>query len=150
MTRWLTTWEPLKELEELRRELDDWFFGFTRPQRGLRSMLSRSFTPAVDVIDKKDKIVIKAEVPGVDKKDMSISITDDEVTIKGEIKREEEVNEKDYYRCERVYGSFSRTIPIPTTIDKSQAKATYKDGILEIVLPKAESEKPKELKLEIE
>ncbi|MEO0074684.1 MAG: Hsp20/alpha crystallin family protein [candidate division WOR-3 bacterium] len=149
MKKWLTPWEPLKELEEIRREIDDIFE--MRPFRfGLKPLLARSFSPAIDIIDKKDKIVVKAEVPGVDKKDMTISISDDELVIKGEVKREQEVNEKDYYHSERFYGTFSRSIALPAMVDKSKAKASYKDGILEITLPKAESEKSKEVKLEIE
>lgn len=149
MKKWLTPWEPLKELEEIRREIDDIFE--MRPFRfGLKPLLARSFSPAIDIIDKKDKLVVKAEVPGVDKKDMTISISDDELVIKGEVKREQEVNEKDYYHSERFYGTFSRSIALPAMVDKSKAKASYKDGILEITLPKAESEKSKEVKLEIE
>ncbi|MBS4015394.1 MAG: Hsp20/alpha crystallin family protein, partial [Candidatus Latescibacteria bacterium] len=97
-----------------------------------------------------DHIIVRAEVPGVDKKNMTISISEDELTIKGEVKREHEVTEKDYYHCERTYGSFSRTIVLPTTVDKDKSKASYKDGILEITLPKTETAKPKEIKLAIE
>jgi HSP20 family protein len=108
------------------------------------------FVPAVDLLDTKDGIVVKAEVPGVDKKDMTISISDDELTIKGEVKQEQEVNEKDYYQCERTYGSFTRTIVLPATVDKSKTKASYKDGVLGITLPKSDAAKLKEIKLAIE
>ncbi len=150
MTNWLLPWDPFKEITELRKKLDQFFEIRPRARRGFVSSLSEEFYPAVDIYDKKDAIVLKAEIPGVDKKDISISISEDEITIQGEVKREEEVKEHDYYRCERAYGSFSRTIPLPTTIDKEKAKATYKDGVLVVTLPKSEAAKPKELKVPIE
>lgn len=149
MTRWLIPWQGFKDLDEIKKQIDDIFVA--RPhRRGLEPFMGSDFTPAIDILDKKDHIIVKAEVPGVDKKDMTISITEDELTIKGEVKKEQEVSEKDYYHCERTYGSFTRTIVLPATVDKNKAKAIYKDGILEISLPKVESEKAKEVKLEIE
>ncbi|MEO0092573.1 MAG: Hsp20/alpha crystallin family protein [candidate division WOR-3 bacterium] len=150
MTNWLLPWDPFKEITDLRKKLDQFFEFRPRSRRGFLAPLTEEFYPAVDVYDKKDSIVLKAEIPGVDKKDISISISEDEITIKGEVKREEEVKEQDYYRCERAYGSFSRTIPLPTAVDKEKAKATYKDGVLVVTLPKSEAAKPKEIKVPIE
>lgn len=149
MTRWLIPWEGFKDLDEIKKEIDDIFSG--RPfRRGLKPFFTGEFAPAVDIINKKDSIVVKAEIPGVDKKDITVSIDEDQLLIKGEVKREQEVNEKDYYRSERTYGTFSRTIKLPTAVDKSKVKASYKNGILEVALPKTEPTKTKEVKVEIE
>lgn len=149
MTRYIIPWQGFKELDSIKKQIDDIFD--IRPRRhGLEPTWQSDFTPAVDILDKKEHIIVKAEVPGVDKKDLSISISEDELTIKGEVKREQEINEKDYYHCERTYGMFSRTLVLPTTVNKDKAKASYKDGILEITLPKSELAKPKEIKLAIE
>jgi HSP20 family protein len=148
MSKWLIPIDPFKGLDQIEREIDSIFTN--RPShKGLRPIFSNCY-PAIDIFDKKDAIVVKAEMPGVDKKDVAISITENEMTIKGEVKREQEVNEKDYYHSERSYGTFSRTIGLPSSIDKLKVKAAYKDGILEITLPKSEEAKPKEIKLEIE
>jgi HSP20 family protein len=149
MTRWLIPWRGFKELDNIKKQIDDIFD--IRPRRhGLEPIFEGDFTPAIDILNKQDHIIVRAEVPGVDKKDMTISISEDELTIRGEVKREQEVNGKDYYHCERTYGSFSRTIVLPATVDKNKSKASYKDGILEIALPKTETAKPKEIKLAIE
>jgi HSP20 family protein len=104
-------------------------------------------SPAVDMYDKKDEIVVKAEVPGVEKENINISLTEDKLTIKGEIKKEEEVKEEDYYYSERSYGSFVRTLTLPAKVQEDKVKASFSNGILEIHLPKAEESKPKEIKI---
>lgn len=92
--------------------------------------------PKVDVIDRDDEVVVKAEVPGLDKKDLDISVTGNTVTIKGQSSREEKEERGDYYRCEISRGSFSRTVSLPAEVDAGQARASFKDGVLEMVLPK--------------
>lgn len=149
MTRWLIPWQEFKELDSVKKQIDD-IFDIRPLKRNIEPVFGRALSPAVDILDKNEQIIVKAEIPGVTKKDMTISITEDELTITGEVKREQEVNEKDYFHCERVYGSFTRTIVLPATVDKNKAKASYKDGILEVVLPKTEIAKPKEIKLAID
>jgi HSP20 family protein len=97
--------------------------------------------PQVDVIDRDAEVVIKAEVPGVDRKDLSVTVTDDTVTIRGEKKREEKVEKGDYYRCEIERGEFVRTVALPAGVDGAKARATFKDGVLELSLPKSEKVK---------
>lgn len=92
--------------------------------------------PQVDVIDRENEVLIKAEVPGVDKKDLEVTVTDDTVTIRGEKKREEKEEKTDYYRCEIERGEFVRTLTLPAGVDGAKAKATFKDGMLELSLPK--------------
>jgi len=104
--------------------------------------------PSVDMYDKKDEIVVKAEIPGVEKENINIYLTNDTISIKGEMKKEEEVNEADYHYSERSYGSFARTLNLPVKVQTDKVKASFKDGILEIHLPKAEEVKPKGIKVE--
>lgn len=98
-------------------------------------------TPKVDVIDRDDEILVRAEMPGVDKKDVDVSTTENTVTIKGSTHAEEKEEKGDYYRCEISSGSFSRTLALPGNVDASKAKATFKDGVLEMALPKVEKSK---------
>ncbi len=146
MKRWLEPWRPFRELEEDIRETLDEFF-----HRGRRfPRFTGEFEPAIEVYEKGDDLIVKADVPGVKKEDLSVSVTEDTVTIKGEIKKDEEVKEKDYYCRERVYGSFSRTVDLPIEVDAQTAKATYKNGVLTLTLPKKKPEKELRTEIKIE
>lgn len=92
--------------------------------------------PKVDVLDLETEIVVKAEIPGVDKKDLDISVNEDSVTLKGSTRQEQKTEKGDYFRSEITQGTFSRTISLPASVDGSKAKAMLKDGMLEIKLPK--------------
>ena len=94
--------------------------------------------PKVDVIDREEDVVVRAELPGVEKKDLEISTTDTTVTIKATTRHEEKEEKGDYYRCEISQGSFARTVRLPEEVDGGRAKATFKDGMLELRLPKTE------------
>lgn len=104
--------------------------------------------PRVDVIDRDEEVVIHAELPGVNKKDLDVSLTDDAVTIKGTSTHEEKEEKGDYFRREMSRGEFSRTVSLPCEVDDSKAKATFKDGIMELVLPKVEPTKRRSVKVE--
>jgi HSP20 family protein len=97
--------------------------------------------PAVDMVDRDDEIVVRAEVPGVDKKDLDVSMTDNTLTIKGSTSHEDKEQKGDYYRCEISRGAFARIVTLPCNVDASKVKAALKDGVLEIILPKAEKSK---------
>lgn len=105
-------------------------------------------TPNVDVIDRENVVIVKAELPGVDKKDIDVSVTKNTVTIKGKTSHEEKEEKGDYYRCEISRGAYSRTLPLPSEVDEEKAKANIKDGILELTLPKVEKAKRKTIKVE--
>jgi len=109
----------------------------------------KGWLPAVDMLEKEDKLIIKAELPGVSKDDVSISVSDNVLTIKGEKKTEEEVKEEDYYCCERAVGSFYRAITLPANVDADKISATFKDGVMEITVPKVEEAKPKEIEVKV-
>lgn len=98
-------------------------------------------TPKVDVIEKDAEIVVRAEVPGVKKEDLDVSMTDNTVTIKGSTAHEEKEEKDDYYRCEIARGAFSRTVALPAAVDGAKAEAKMKDGVLEITLPKVQKSK---------
>jgi len=137
----LVRWDPFRELMDMDRLLDRVFRGGDVRRRG--QALEQAFkTPALDVYDKKDRIVVKAELPGIDKKDVKVNVAGEVLTIRGETRKEEEVDENDYYCCERSYGSFSRSVPLPVPVQKDKVKASYRNGILHVELPKTkESEK---------
>ena len=106
--------------------------------------------PTVDLYEEKDEIVVKAELPGIDKNNIEVNLTDHMLTIKGEKKKEEEVKEKNYYRSERSYGSFLRTLELPKDVHADKVKASFKNGILEVRMPKTEEAKAKEIKVKVE
>lgn len=93
--------------------------------------------PALDLYEKNGNLVVETELPGIDKKDVKISYTDSTVTIQGETKQEKEEKKEGYYRSERQYGSFFRTVPLPQAVDFDKAKAEFKDGVLTLTLPKS-------------
>jgi HSP20 family protein len=144
----------MKELEEIRRDMENLFSEFFEPsaRRGHwwpRPMEARVIVPAVEMYGDKNQIVLKAELPGVEKEGIDLAITKDTITLKGEKKKEAEVKEEDYYSAERSYGTFTRTIPLPVEVDSEQAKASLKNWVLTIVLPKKEEEKAREIRVEV-
>jgi len=131
-----------EEMDRLFEEFlgDGWMrpWRLPRPARSTgRSLESR--VPRVDVIDRDGEVAVKAELPGVDKKDLNVSMTEDSVTIKGSSRREEKEERGDYYRCEISRGEFSRMVSLPAPVDAAKAKASFKDGVLELVIPKLEA-----------
>lgn len=115
------------------------------------SRLSAPFAgkmPKVDVVDRDNEILIRAELPGIDKKDVDVSLGTNTVTIKGSSKREEKEEKGDYYRCEISRGDFSRTLALPGDVDSSKAKASFKDGILELTVPKLEKSQKHSIRIE--
>ncbi|MCK5554386.1 MAG: Hsp20/alpha crystallin family protein, partial [Deltaproteobacteria bacterium] len=133
----LTPWRPFGELTSFRREMDRlWenFFG----ERPLPKIWEREWAPSLEMSETKDNFVVKAEVPGIDAKDIDISLTGDVLTIKGEKRQEKKEKEEDYHLVERSYGSFSRSVRLPAEVESDRIKASYKNGILNITLPKSE------------
>jgi len=140
--RWgITPWRPFRELEEWERRFDD-LFG--RPLWRL-PVEEKGWMPAVDVFEKEDRFVVKAELPGMKEEDIDVSVVGDTLSIKGEKKTETEIEEEGYYRCERSYGSFYRSIPLPSTVDADKIEASFEDGVLEVALPKSAKIKPKKI-----
>lgn len=146
----IVRWDPFRDFLSLQNEVGRMFektFGLGGVGQRQAGM---AWTPAVDAYETNDKIVIKAELPEVEAKDVDITLTDDSLVIEGERKFSEEVKEEDYYRLERRYGTFQRSIPIPIAIKRDEVSAGYHNGVLEITLPKSEEAKPKEVKVKVE
>jgi len=142
-------------LEEMERWLDESFrrpFSLFHPlwRPRLRFPEMEEFSPSVDIFEEGDDVVVKAEAPGMKKEDLDVKIEGDTITVTGEKKSEEKVEKKDYYRLERSYGSFCRSFRLPTEVQAEKAKATFKDGVLEVRVPKTEEAKKKAKKVEIE
>jgi HSP20 family protein len=150
-------WRPFSELgrweREMERVFDDFIGRRVRPVWGDRWWPGESIglsTPAVDLYEEKDEIVVKTELPGIAKDDIQVNVSDHLLTIKGEKKKEEETKEKNFYRSERSYGSFSRSVELPADVHGEKARASFKNGVLEIRLPKTEEAKKKEVKVKVE
>jgi len=141
-------WEPFHGLSDVQSEVDrliDSFFGRPGSEGGLGSI----WAPTVDMYETKDELVVKAELPGVNEKDVHVSIIGDMLTIKGERARRDEVQQENHYRGERWYGRFERNLPLPIPVQSDKVKATYRDGVLTITLRKTEEIKPKEIKIDV-
>jgi HSP20 family protein len=106
-----------------------------------------SWVPAVDVFERQDQLVIRAEVPGLKREDMDVRVENGVLTLHGERKRESEVTEDNAFRMERVYGAFTRSFTLPRTVDASKVSAAYKDGVLEVTVPNLETAKPKKIEI---
>lgn len=141
----LIKFEPLKEFESFQNQIKKYFDDF--PSFGVN--FENSFSPRIDISEKNDKILVEAEIPGVKKEDLKITLQDNILTIKGEKKKEEEHKENNYYRCERSYGSFSRSFTLPVEVSTEKVDAKFNDGMLKIELKKVEPKKAQEKLIEL-
>jgi HSP20 family protein len=152
----LQTWKPFRELapfkefERMRRDMDRLWDSFFEGGLRRRTEGAGEWLPSLDVSETKNELVVKAEVPGMDPKDIDISLSDGMLTIKGEKKQEKEEKEADYHLVERSYGSFTRSVQLPKEVQSEKINASYKNGILKITLPKSEEAKKKEIKIKVE
>jgi HSP20 family protein len=143
----------MRELETLRQHMDDLFEHLSersfRPGERERSVWgTEALVPAMESHVDKDTLIIKADLPGIDPKEVSISVMGNQLTIEGERKREEKKEEKDYFSRELAYGKFSRTITLPEGVDADKVKANYKNGVLEITMPAPKQTAGKKIQIE--
>ena len=145
--RWgIIPWRPFEELEDMERRIDEAFGRSFLPRVWRRfPVAEKEWLPAVEMFEKEDRFIVKAELPGMKEEDIDISVTDDTLTIKGEKKSESEVKDEDYCFCERSYGSFFRSIALPSNVDAKKIEANFDDGVLEVNLPKMPEVKPKKI-----
>lgn len=149
-------WNPLRELESMKKDMDRiWDDVFASPRRAEAARRrpgekGGAASPAIDIIDRTNEIIVKAEMPGVAREDIDISMKEGTLTLKGEIKDEAEKDNGEYSYSERAYRYYARAINIPVKIAAESVKATLKDGILSVHLPKAEDLQPRKIKVEIE
>lgn len=140
-------WHPLTDLMSLRQAMDRLFEdSFVRPSRALAA-IGEVAAPALDVYQTANEVVVKAALPGLKPEDVSIDITGDTLTIKGESKAEQEIKREDYLYQERRYGTFSRKVVLPSGLEPDKAEATMEDGVLTLTIPKAEEVKPKAIQI---
>ena len=144
--------EPFEGLREMRREVDRLFddlFITRRPTREL-AMGMPEWAPPVEMYETEGEVIVKAALPNIDPKQVEIMVTNEAITLKGEAKHEEEQKGRNYYRQELQFGAFRRTLPLLTEVKGAEAKATYKDGVLEIKVPKSERGKATAVKVKVE
>ncbi|TCO89113.1 heat shock protein Hsp20 [Chthoniobacter flavus] len=139
-------WSSSDRLASLRDEVNR-LFDFSWPSRD--SGLFSGWSPALDVFDDKDNLVVKVELPGLNKDEINISLDKGVLTVSGERKQEHESKEGESFRSERYFGKFHRSVTLPATVDSTKVSASYKDGILTVDLPKAEEAKPKQIAVNV-
>jgi len=145
--RTLTRWEPFRGAtslqDQVNRLLNDVF-----ERQGEESSLT-AWAPAVDIYETEHELVVKADLPEIDPKDLDIRVENNILTIRGERKFEKKVNEENYLRVERAYGSFARSFPLANTVNSDAIKADYQNGVLTLIIPKREEAKPKQIKVHV-
>ena len=144
----LIRWNPWKELGSLREHMNWLLSDSLFRSDGSESDLAMGlWHPRVDMFEKDDKVVIKAELPGLEKKDLNLEIKDGVLTLKGERKYDHEVKEENFYRREMSYGKFIRSFTLPAEVDADKIKAEFQNGLLTVEVPKSEAHKPKQIKV---
>lgn len=147
IVRWL---DPFRDLTSIQERMNQIFEDALSRSRGRdEGLRTGMWTPAVDIYEKNDAVVVKAELPGVEKDQISVEVKDGILTLRGERKFERDVKEESYHRIERSYGTFLRSFSLPVSVDQDKVKAAFRDGVLEVELPKKEQAKPKQVKVDI-
>lgn len=141
----MTRHNPFEDLRRMEARLFEPFFRFPVFQE---EMQGNTWNPAVDVLEEKDHIFVKVEAPGVDDKDLKVTFEDGLLTVTGE-RQFERKDDRNYHRIERAYGTFTRTFSLPRSVDASQIVADYRNGVLEISIPKKEEAKPKQIAINV-
>lgn len=143
----IVRWDPFRELVSLSNRLDRVLSEAPRFGRDTESY--GNWIPPVDIFEKNDELVLRAELPGMDREDIDLRVENGVLTLTGERGQDAAVTEESAHRRERVYGSFSRSFTLPASVDAGKIAASYKDGILEVVLPKSEASKPKRVEIRV-
>ncbi len=146
MARNLMTWDPFREVSTMREDMERLFDSML--SRYPRERVQAVWAPSIDVEETNDAIIIRAELPGMKREDIKVTVAEDTVTISGERKYESERKDRTFHRVERAYGSFQRAIALPVSVQGDKAEASYKAGVLELTLPKADRVKAREITIE--
>jgi HSP20 family protein len=148
----IVRWEPFRDLQavqdRLNRVFDEAFRGAARGGDD-EWALGGQWAPSVDIYENEGNLVLKAELPGIDPKDVDVRVENNVLTLRGERKFESEVKRDKYHRVERAYGTFSRSFTLPNVVDTDKIKAEYKDGVLQVTLPQREEAKPKQIQVAV-
>ncbi len=149
--REVTAWNPVSDVAEeivnMQREIDRMFSRFNGGTTADKAL--EGWSPAVDIIEDDHQFIVRADLPGLTKEDVKITVENNQLTIRGEKREEEEKEGKNYHRIERSYGSFYRSFTLPTSALSSKIEAEYKDGVLTLSIPKAEEAKPRSIEVKI-
>jgi HSP20 family protein len=141
-------WDPFREMGMLQDRMNRLFDDAGRGWRTSdEPAATTSWSPAVDIFETESEIVVKAELPGMERKDITLHLENNVLTLQGERKFAKDGKEENYHRIERSYGNFSRSFSIPATVDDEHIRADYKEGVLNIILPKKEQAKPKQIRI---
>ena len=138
-------WSPWRDLMRMQEDLNRSFEFFLRPG----TVSEFRWMPDIDVFEKEDKVIVRADLPEIEAEDVDVSIIENVLRIRGERKHGEEVKDESYFMTERRFGSFGRAIELPVPVRSEDIQATYKEGVLEIALPKAEVKKAKEIRIKV-
>jgi HSP20 family protein len=141
----LVRWEPMRELNSLQGEMNRLFNSFF--DEGTGGAERRRWAPAVDLLEREDSLVLKADLPGLTEDDVQIEVRGDVLTIAGERKAEHEEKQNGYYRVERSFGRFSRSLQLPDGIDTDRIAAAFDNGVLEVTIPKPEQRQPRRIEI---
>ena len=142
-------WDPFRDLISIQDRMNKLFEQTISRSRADEGIAATTWMPSVDIYETPETIVMKAELPGLGREDIDIQIRDNTLTLRGERRFAKDVHEENYLRIERAYGSFQRSFTLPTTIQQEKIRAVFKDGVLELTLPKAEGSKPKKIAIEV-
>src|SRR5258708_32140287 len=145
----IVRWEPFQDLVTTQDRFNRFFNSTLARFLDDSAAGTRPWAPAVDIYETDQNVVLKAELPGVDPKDVEARIEDGTLYLKGQRKFEKEAKEENYYHVERAYGSFMRSVSLPSSVDPDKAEAEYKDGVLILTMPKREEAKPKTVKINV-
>jgi HSP20 family protein len=149
----IVRWEPFRDLvsiqDRMNRLFDEAFRGNSRQASDEDWALGGTWAPAVDIYEQGGDIVLKAELPGVQPKDVDIRVENNTLTLRGERRLDQEVKREQYHRVERSYGAFTRSFTLPTVVDTEKIKADFRDGVLRVTLPQREEAKPKQIAINI-
>jgi HSP20 family protein len=144
----ITRWDPFREVVALQNRVNSLFRDFNETA-GDNPLTTGSFVPAVDIYENEKEVVLKLEVPGIEEKDLDVSVENNTLTVKGERKFEKEEKEENFHRIERRYGSFYRAFTLPTTVDTENVAASYTAGVLKLELKKKPEAQPKQIKVTV-
>lgn len=148
----LIRWEPVRELHTMQNEMNrlfNTFFDSPTPSNGGGHAVARRWIPAMDVVETEDHFVLRADLPGLSESDVKIEVEDNVLTVSGERKSEHEQKGEGYYRVERAFGSFSRSLTLPEGIDADSIQASFDNGVLEVRIPKPEQPKPRKVQISL-
>jgi len=142
-------WDPLRDLLSIQDRMNRLFEQTLSRSRAEEGIAASTWSPAVDIYETPETIVMKAELPGLSREDIEIQIRDNALTLRGERRFAKDAQQENYLRIERAYGAFQRSFTLPATIQQDKIRAVFRDGVLELTLPKAEETKPKKIAIEV-